>query len=153
MSNAAEMPQTKNAGAVKGGAEGYLFDLPKMKGFDTGTGYATTHGPVVEGDRMQVGLMHKPRGTGARPHSHPNEQWNYVVQGKLRVSIEGEPDRIVGPGTLIYFPANKVHATVALPEEDVIFLVAKDLSHGIIGNPADGKRSGAHYEPGFEPKG
>lgn len=149
---AAAKPHTKNAGAVRGGAEGYLFDLPGMKGFDTGTGYATTHGPVVEGDRMQVGLMHKPRGTGARPHSHPNEQWNYVVQGKLRVSIEGEPDRIVGPGTLIYFPANKVHATVALPEEDVVFLVAKDLSHGIIGNPADGKRSVAHYEPGFEPK-
>lgn len=152
MSNANAAPKTKNAGAVKGGDEGYLFDLPGMKSIDTGTGYATTHGPVVEGERMQVGLMHKPRGTGARAHSHPNEQWNYVVQGKLRVSIEGEPDRIVGPGTLIYFPANKVHCTVALPEEDVIFLVAKDLSHGIIGNPADGKRSGAHYEPGFGPK-
>jgi len=143
---------TRNAGALKGGAAGYLFDLPNMASIDTGTGYATTHGPVVEGEKMQVGLMHKPRGTGARPHSHPNEQWNYVVKGKLRVAIEGQEDRIVGPGTLIYFPANKVHSTVALPEEDVIFLVAKDLSHGIIGNPADGIRSGPHYEPGFEPK-
>lgn len=149
MSGSAE---TKNAGAVKGGASGYLFDLPTMASIDTGTGYATTHGPVVEGDRMQVGLMYKPRGTGARPHSHPNEQWNYVVKGKLRVTIEGEAERIVGPGTLIYFPANKVHATVALPEEDVVFLVCKDLSHGIIGNPADGIRSGPHYDPGFEPK-
>ena len=150
--SAATAAKTKNAGAVKGGAEGFLFDLPSMQGFDTGTGYATTHGPVVEGERMQLGLMHKPRGTGARPHSHPNEQWNYVVKGRLRVSIEGEPDRVAGPGTLIYFPANKVHSTVALPEEDVVFLVAKDMSHGIIGNPADGTRSGAHYEPGFEPK-
>jgi quercetin dioxygenase-like cupin family protein len=96
--------------------------------------------------------MHKPRGTGARPHSHPNEQWNYIVKGKLRVSIEGEPDRVCGPGTLLYFPANKVHNTVALPEEDVVFFVVKDLSHGIKGIPADGKMSGAHYEPGFAPK-
>ena len=144
--------KTKNAGATKAGDAGYIFDLANLQSTDTGTGYATTHGPVVEGDRMQIGLMHKPRGTGARPHSHPNEQWNYVVKGKLRVSIEGQPDQIVGPGTLLYFPPNKVHATVALPEEDVIFLVAKDLSHGIIGNPADGVRSGPHYEPGFEPK-
>jgi quercetin dioxygenase-like cupin family protein len=144
--------KTKNEGATKAGDAGFIFDLANLAGIDTGPGYATTHGPVVEGDRMQIGLMHKPRGTGARPHSHPNEQWNYVVKGKLRVTIDGQPDQIVGPGTLLYFPANKVHATVALPEEDVIFLVAKDMSHGIVGNPADGIRSGPHYDPGFEPK-
>lgn len=144
--------KTKNSGATKAGIEGYTFDLAGLNSIDTGTGYATTFGSVVEGERMQLGLMRKPRGTGARLHSHPNEQWNYVVQGRLRVSIEGEPERIVGPGTLIYFPANKVHATVALPEEDVVFLVVKDMSHGIIGNPADGKMSGPHYDPGFEPR-
>lgn len=144
---------TRNPGATKAGAEGYIFDLRHLRSIPTGTGYATTHGPVVEGERMQIGLMHKPRGTGARLHSHPNEQWNFVLKGQLRVSIEGEPDRIVGPGTLLYFPAQKVHATVALGDEDVVFLVVKDLSSGIVGVPADGQRSGAHYEPGFEPKG
>ena len=149
---AARSAETKNPGATRAGAAGFIFDLANLQGIPTGTGYATTHGPVVEGERMQIGLMHKPRGTGARPHSHPNEQWNYVVKGRLRVTIEGEPERVVGPGTLLYFPPGKVHATVALPDEDVIFLVAKDLSHGIIGNPADGVRSGPHYDPGFEPK-
>jgi quercetin dioxygenase-like cupin family protein len=149
----AKAARTKNDGAVKAGAEGHVFDLASMTSIDTGTGYATTHGPVVEGERTQVGLMHKPRGTGARPHSHPNEQWNYIVKGRLRVSIDGEPDRVCGPGTLLYFPANKVHNTVALPDEDVVFFVVKDLSHGIMGTPADGKMSGAHYDPGFEPKG
>jgi quercetin dioxygenase-like cupin family protein len=144
--------ETKNAGATKAGAEGYIFDLAGLQSIATGVGYATTYGSVVEGERMQLGLMHKPRGTGARPHSHPNEQWNYVIQGKLRVQIEGESERLVGPGTLLYFPATKVHCTVALPEEDVIFLVAKDMSHGIMGKAADGTMSGAHYEPGFAPK-
>ena len=144
--------KTKNEGGVRGGAEGHFFDLASMESIDAGSAYATTRGPVVEGERPQVGLMRKPRGTGARPHSHPNEQWNYIVQGKVRVSIDGEADRVCGPGTLIYFPANKVHNTVALPEEDVVFFVVKDLSHGIKGIPADGKNTGAHYEPGFGPK-
>jgi quercetin dioxygenase-like cupin family protein len=116
--NAGTGRATVNAGAAKGGVDGYVFDLGALNRIDAGTGYSTAVGSLVEGERMQVGLMHKARGTGARPHSHPNEQWNYVVQGRLRVSIEGEPERIAGPGTLIYFPANKVHATVALPDED-----------------------------------
>ncbi|MFD2031898.1 cupin domain-containing protein [Ancylobacter dichloromethanicus] len=80
-----------------------FFQLAELAGLDAGTGYSTAFGPVVEGERMQIGLMNKARGTGARPHSHPNEQWNYVIKGKLRVYIEGQEERIVGPGTLLYF--------------------------------------------------
>lgn len=146
-----ETIETKTKGAVKGGAQGYVFDLPSMTKIDAGTGYSTAHGPVVEGERMQVGLMLKPKGTGARPHLHPNEQWNYVVSGRLRVNIEGQEECIVGPGALLYFPANKVHSTVALPDEDVYFLAIKDLSHGIVGMAADGTMAGPHYDKGFEP--
>lgn len=146
--------QARTKGAIKGGGEaGYIFDLLKLaneKRVDAGGNYSTAVGGLVEGERMQCGLMHKARGTGARPHSHPNEQWNYVIKGRLRVNIEGQPEQIVGPGTLIYFPANIVHSTVALPDEDVLFFVVKDMSHGIVGNPVDGT-AGKYYEPGFEP--
>ncbi|MPT25023.1 MAG: cupin domain-containing protein [Starkeya sp.] len=149
---AAMSRETKNEGAVKAGDGAYFFDLLTLDKMEAGPTYSTAIGPVVEGERTQVGLMRKARGTGARPHSHPNEQWNYVIQGRLRVNIEGEPERIAGPGTLIFFPANKIHSTVALPDEDVIFFVAKDLSFGIAGVAADGKNTGAFYEKGFEPK-
>jgi hypothetical protein len=33
--------------------------------------------------------------------------------------------------------------------EDVIFIVIKDLSQGIIGKAVDGAMSGPHYDPGF----
>ena len=144
--------ETKNKGATKAGAQGYIFKLEEMAHIDAGTGYSSAEGPVVEGERMQVGLMHKARGTGARPHKHPNEQWNYIVKGRVRVHIAGQEDTIAGPGTLLYLPANKVHATVALPDEDVVFLAVKDLTHGIIGIAADGTMAGPHYEPGFAPK-
>ncbi|MCS0504300.1 cupin domain-containing protein [Ancylobacter mangrovi] len=144
--------KTKNEGAIKAGDGAYVFDLPNVAKMAAGAHYSSAFGSVVEGERTQVGLMRKAKGTGARPHSHPNEQWNYVVQGRLRVHIEGEEEKIAGPGTLIFFPANKVHATVALPEEDVYFFVVKDLSFGIAGIAADGQETGAFYEKGFEPK-
>jgi quercetin dioxygenase-like cupin family protein len=143
--------KTVNEGAVKGGDGNYIFSLLDMEGIKTGQRYSSAVGPVVEGQRTQVGLMCKEKGTGAKPHSHPNEQWNYVVQGQLRVTVDDQ-EKIVGPGTLLYFPPNVVHSTVAMPDEDVYFFVVKDLTHGIQGNLAEGQTEGAFYEPGHEPK-
>ena len=64
-----------------------------MKSLDVipaGTGYSTSKGGVVEGERMLVGYIHKAKGTGSRPHSHPNEQFNYILQGTLDVEIDGQ---------------------------------------------------------------
>lgn len=143
---------TKTPGAVKGGNGRFIFPLTQMAGIDAGTGYSSAEGPVVEGERMQCALVTKKKGTGSRPHLHPNEQWNYIVKGTLRVSVNGSPEELWGPGTLLYFPANVVHYTIATQDEDVIFFAVKDLSHGIIGMAADGTMAGAHYDAGFEPE-
>ena len=143
--------KTKTVGAVKGGRDRYHYAFSKVKKTDAGKGYSTAHGGVVEGDRMLVGYIHKPRGTGSRMHSHPNEQFNYVVKGTLKGSVNGK--RVLAPaGTLIYIPANAPHTLVSTPDEDVIFLALKDLSHGIIGRAVDGTMAGPHFEPGFGPK-
>lgn len=144
--------RTKTEGAIKGGDGKYHFPLAKLKKVDAGTGYSTSHGGVVEGDRMLVGYIHKPRGTGSRMHSHKNEQFNYVVRGTLVGSVNGK--RVRAPaGTLIYIPANAPHTLVASPDdEDVIFIAIKDLSQGIIGKAVDGTMTGPLYMKGFEPK-
>ncbi|MBI1990089.1 MAG: cupin domain-containing protein [Betaproteobacteria bacterium] len=143
--------KTRTAGAVRAGNGKYDFPLARLKKVPAGTGYSTAHGGVVEGERMLVGWIHKPRGTGSRMHTHKNEQFNYVVQGTLRGSVNGR--RVTAPaGTLIYIPANAPHTLIATPDEDVIFIAIKDLSQGIIGKAVDGAMSGAHYEPGFAPR-
>ena len=38
---------------------------------------------------MIVGLMRMAAGTGAEPHSHPNEQWIYVLGGLFRATSDG----------------------------------------------------------------
>ena len=129
----------------------YHYAFAQVKKTDAGTGYSTAHGGVVEGERMLVGYIHKPRGTGSRMHSHKNEQFNYVVKGTLKGSVNGK--RIVAPaGTLIYIPANAPHTLVSTPDEDVIFIAIKDLSHGIIGKAVDGTMAGPAYLEGYEPK-
>ena len=143
--------KTKTAGAIRAGNGKYHFRVAKVKKVAAGTGYSTSHGGVIEGARMLFGYIHKPRGTGSRMHSHHNEQFNYVVKGTLKGSVNGK--RVVAPaGTLIYIPANAPHTLVSTPDEDVIFLALKDLSQGIIGKAVDGTMIGPHYEPGFEPK-
>ncbi len=144
--------KTKTAGAVKGGNGTYQFTLAAVKDVPAGTGYSTSHGGVVEGERMLVGYIHKERGTGSRMHTHKNEQFNYVVRGTLVGSVSGK--KVVAPaGTLIYIPANAPHTLVAsADDEDVIFIAIKDLSQGIIGKAVDGTMKGPHFEKGFGPR-
>jgi quercetin dioxygenase-like cupin family protein len=139
---------TKTAGAVKAGDGRYYFPIAELEKVDAGTGYSTSHGGVVEGDRLLVGWIHKPRGTGSRMHTHKNEQFNYVVKGTLRCEINGVKS-LAPAGTLIFVPANAPHTMVATSDEDVIFIAMKDLSQGIIGKAVDGTMSGPHYDPGF----
>lgn len=138
--------RTRTPGAIKGGDGKFIFLLEQMGKIEAGTGYSTGVGPVVEGDRMQCALVTKERGTGSNPHHHPNEQWNYIVKGTLRVKVGDGPEQLCGPGTLLYFPANIVHYTIATEDGDVVFFAVKDLSHGIIGiavDPAKGSYVGA----------
>ena len=151
MAAAKKAAKTKTAGAIRAGNGKYQFRLSSLKKVPAGTGYSTSHGCVVEGARILVGSIHKPRGTGSRMHQHNNEQLNYVLQGTLVGSVNGK--RVVAPaGTLIYIPANAPHNLISsTKDEDVIFLAIKDLSQGIIGKAVDGTMSGPHYEKGFGP--
>jgi quercetin dioxygenase-like cupin family protein len=141
-----------DGGPIKGGNGNYIFKLAELAGMYAGPGYSSAFGPVVQGEKMQCGLITMKRGTGARPHHHPNEQWSYILKGTLRVTVAGQPERLCGPGTLLYTPANTIHAGVATADEDVVFFTVKDMSHGIIGQAADGTMAGPQYEPGFEPE-
>ena len=150
MSRTASVVKTK--GAYQAGRSGrHVFNLYKLKrvpaGGRAGSGdhYANTRAVVVEGARMQVGLAFERAGCGARPHTHPNEQFNFVVKGTLMADIAGKRTMRVPAGSVVYFPANVVHRTYATPDADVVFYVVTDLSHGLAGRPVDRSRGGAHH--------
>src|SRR5262245_57836311 len=127
---AQQAPRTP--GAARAGDGEYVFDLAKVNHILGGPDYSTANGACVEGDRMIVGLMRMPAGTGAEPHSHPNEQWIYILEGTFRATIGGK-EILAKAGWVLSVPANVVHASNATPEADVLFFSVKDASHNLHG--------------------
>ena len=122
----------RTPGATRAKPGEYMFDLASVAKIMGGPAYSTAHGPCVEGDRMIVGLMRMTAGTGAEPHSHPNEQWIYILEGTFRAVIDGKQVDAT-PGSVLYIPANTIHAGKATAERDVLFFTVKDASHSLHG--------------------
>jgi quercetin dioxygenase-like cupin family protein len=119
-----------------------------LSGPDLKRGKSSTVGAVLKGEHIILTLGTQARGTGARPHTHPNEQFNYMLQGTMTWEI-GDELIFAGPGQLMHTPAMAVHTGLACPDEDTIFLAMKDTRHGIVGPPVDGVYNGPNYLPGF----
>ena len=125
-------PAARTPGATRAAPGQYVFDLASVQKIMGGPAYSTAHGPCVEGDRMIVGLMRMNAGTGAEPHSHPNEQWIYILEGTFRAKI-GDQEVEAKAGSVIYIPSNAVHSGKATPDADVVFFTCKDASHSLHG--------------------
>ncbi|MCK9907956.1 cupin domain-containing protein [Microbacteriaceae bacterium K1510] len=127
-----DVPAARTPGATRAAPGEYLFNLGTVAEIMGGPAYSTAHGACVEGDRMIVALMRMKAGTGAEPHSHPNEQWIYVLEGTFSATVGGTPIE-AGPGAVVYVPANTLHDGHATPEADVVFFTVKDASHSLHG--------------------
>jgi len=95
---------------------------------------------------MIVARMRAPAGKMGDPHSHPNEQWIYVLEGEFEFRIDGQTHR-VGPGGLIFVPASKIHQGGATAAGDAVFFTCKDASHGLHGVKADVGRAAQRAAP------
>ena len=90
-------------------------------------GYSSGRGPTITGERLEVAFMVYPAGTRAKPHSHPNEQIQVPLAGRVRTVVAGEA-RLVGAGDGILFPPNVEHAVEIL--EDYTTINCKDIVPG-----------------------
>jgi quercetin dioxygenase-like cupin family protein len=145
---------TKTPGAYRAGANGvYVLRFIDLQSREAGgTGKLGTRKPgdlyaadtrsvVIEGEKVMVALLHERAGMGSRPHSHPNDQFVFVLKGTLCVRIEGQPEMLVPAGSVAFFPGNVVHSTGATADGDVISFACKDLAAGFSGIPLDRSKS------------
>ncbi|MFL9825010.1 cupin domain-containing protein [Rhodoplanes sp. SY1] len=123
---------------TKAGEKEYVFDLTSIAALDVGRGYTSATGKVVEGERMMCGLVRLKAGEVTERHSHPNEQWTYIIEGVMHAEVDGRTF-VAGPGTVIYQPGGVVHGGHAGPDADVVFFTVKDTSHGLYGTRAEKK--------------
>jgi mannose-6-phosphate isomerase-like protein (cupin superfamily) len=122
----------RTPGAKRAGPGEHVFNLANVNHILGGPDYSSANGACVEGDRMIVGLMRMPAGTGAEAHSHPNEQWIYILEGTFKGEVGGKPFE-AKPGTVLYIPADMIHSGKATKDADVVFFTVKDASHGLQG--------------------
>jgi quercetin dioxygenase-like cupin family protein len=122
----------RTPGATRAATGEYVFDLGKVNHIKGGPDYSSVEGGCVEGDRMIVALMRMPAGTGSEPHSHPNEQWIYILEGTFKGKVANKEVEAKA-GSLLYIPSNVVHSGKATPERDVVFFTCKDASHSLHG--------------------
>lgn len=48
-------------------------------------------------------------GQKSAPHRHPGFVLGYVIEGRFRFAINGEPEKILGPGEVFYEPPDAMH--------------------------------------------
>ena len=129
------MAEAQTPGAKLAGPGEHLFDMRNVNRIMGGPGYSPVFGGCVEGERMIVALMRYPAGQPSDAHSHPNEQWIYVLEGELELQFDGKWLK-GGPGHAFYVPAGKVHRARNESGRDCVFFTCKDASHGLHGRKA-----------------
>ncbi|MEI7531666.1 MAG: cupin domain-containing protein [Betaproteobacteria bacterium] len=127
-----ENPVARTPGAKRASPGEFFFDLNSVNQISGGPDYSPVFGGCVEGDRMIVAVMRAPAGKSADLHSHANEQWIYILEGHIEFFIENQK-KLVGPGGLIYIPADKLHKAAATQDADCVFFTCKDAASGLHG--------------------
>lgn len=91
--------------------------------FDDQDAHDSAHSTVtgtefIRGD-IHVYKVHFQEGDGAHKHAHPEEQFFYVLTGRVQITLDGETFE-VNAGEAAYFPSNSEHESVALAESEAL---------------------------------
>jgi len=70
-------------------------------------------GAAFEGWQGTILEVTYPPGQVGASHQHPGPTFGYVVRGKIRWAINGEPARVLEPGQSFFEPMGSVHSTSA----------------------------------------
>jgi quercetin dioxygenase-like cupin family protein len=77
------------------------------------------HGRYFDSPSMTFAHYAFEKGSEIHEHSHPQEEVWQVVQGKLRITIDGMT-KVAGPGFVGIVPPNARHSVIALSDGKAI---------------------------------
>ena len=82
-------------------------------------------GPTGQLSAMTAGsLLLKPGMSPHPPHQHPEEEFMVITEGTGEISVEGKVTK-VGPGTMMYCGAEKLHGIVNTGKTPLLFYFYK----------------------------
>jgi quercetin dioxygenase-like cupin family protein len=88
-----------------------------------------TNRKVLQGENLTMLFLDREANV-VQEHSHPQEQIVYLLEGRLKVSLEGEGEQEVEAGNAIQIPGGRPHRieTLAQPKIVSVYSPARDLS-------------------------
>ncbi len=75
--------------------------------------YVSANAAWVDGVHTTIGYFRMEENAHSSPHYHRDEQFLYLLKGRLRAAVEGEILE-AGPGDLLQFPPGDVHEIMVL---------------------------------------
>ena len=69
----------------------------------------------VPGKEILLGTALLPAGTAIGFHTHPGDEFGYVLKGPLVLKIKGQPDRILKTGDTFFNPRGVIHSLATVP--------------------------------------
>ena len=77
------------------------------------------HSAMEHSDQVTFGCVSLEEGVIAPIHSHPHEQWTYILEGQMEFTLDGEKQLLL-PGMGAYIPSNVLHGAFAVTACKVI---------------------------------
>lgn len=75
---------------------------------------------MVTGEKMMFVLWHFAAGLHVPPHRHANEQFAYMIRGKMEFRLGDERRTVTAPGEILLVPGNVEHEAWFPEETDVV---------------------------------
>lgn len=70
---------------------------------------------VITGEKAMVAQVFIAKGAVVPTHQHESEQLTYIMEGALKLTVEGK-DVVVRKGEVLHIPSNVPHSAVALED-------------------------------------
>jgi quercetin dioxygenase-like cupin family protein len=100
-----------------------VFSKEKIETTDAGYQYWFVDKALAGGKTLKMSVV-KPHSATHSPHSHPEEEFFFVLEGKVEFFLNGER-KVVGPFSSLYCPSNVEHGIRNVGDTEAKYLVVK----------------------------
>jgi quercetin dioxygenase-like cupin family protein len=99
------------------------FSMEKIEKTAAGYQYWFVDKALADGKTLKMSVV-KPHATTHAPHSHPEDEFFFVLEGKIEFYLNGER-KVVGPNASLYCPPNVEHGLRNAGDTEAKYLVVK----------------------------
>ncbi len=103
-----------------------VFSKDKIEKTDVGYQYWFVDKALADGKTLKMSVV-KPHAATHPPHSHPEDEFFFVLEGKVEFFLNGQR-KVVGPFSSLYCPPNVEHGIRNVGETEAKYLVVKKIA-------------------------